>query len=156
MEVDARPTVDTAPGTVVVRETRRGQFQQEVIVGDHRLLADEPVKDGGLNTGPGPYDLLLAALGACTSMTVRLYADLKQIPLKRTQVRLHHEKIHAVDCAECETKEGKIDRIDRTISFEGELSAEERKRLLEIADKCPVHRTLKSEVDIRTVEAPDA
>ncbi len=156
MEVDARPTEDTAPGTVVVRETRRGQFQQEVIVGDHRLLADEPVKDGGLNTGPGPYDLLLAALGACTSMTVRLYADLKKIPLKRTQVRLHHEKIYAVDCAECETKEGKIDRIDRTISFEGDLSADERKRLLEIADKCPVHRTLKSEVDIRTVEAPDA
>jgi uncharacterized OsmC-like protein/alpha-beta hydrolase superfamily lysophospholipase len=156
MEVDSRATEDTAPGTVLVRETRRGQFQQEVIVGDHRLLADEPVKDGGLNTGPGPYDLLLAALGACTSMTVRLYADLKQIPLKRTQVRLHHQKIYAVDCAECETKEGKIDRIDRTISFEGDLSADERKRLLEIADKCPVHRTLKSEVDIRTVEAPDA
>ena len=154
MAVDARPAEDTAPGTVVVRETRHGQFQQEIIVGDHRLLADEPVKDGGLNTGPGPYDLLLAALGACTSMTVRLYADLKKIPLKRTQVRLHHEKIYAVDCAECETKEGKIDRIDRTISFEGELSAEQRKRLLEIADKCPVHRTLKSEVDIRTVEAP--
>jgi putative redox protein len=150
MSVDAQPTEDTAPGTVVVRETRRGQFQQEVILGDHRLLADEPVKDGGLNTGPGPYDLLLAALGACTSMTVRLYADLKKIPLLRTQVRLHHEKIYAVDCAECETKAGKIDRIDRVITFEGELTAEQRQRLLEIADKCPVHRTLKSEVDIRT------
>jgi uncharacterized OsmC-like protein len=156
MSVDAQPTEDTAPGTVVVRETRRGQFQQEVILGDHRLLADEPVKDGGLNTGPGPYDLLLAALGACTSMTVRLYADLKKIPLLRTQVRLHHEKIYAVDCAECETKEGKIDRIDRVITFEGELSAEQRQRLLEIADKCPVHRTLKSEVDIRTTEIPTA
>jgi uncharacterized OsmC-like protein/alpha-beta hydrolase superfamily lysophospholipase len=156
MSVDAQPTEDTASGTVVVRETRRGQFQQEVILGDHRLLADEPVKDGGLNTGPGPYDLLLAALGACTSMTVRLYADLKKIPLLRTQVRLHHEKIYAVDCAECETKEGKIDRIDRVITFEGELSAEQRQRLLEIADKCPVHRTLKSEVDIRTTEIPTA
>jgi len=154
MAVDTQPTEDSALGTVVVRETRRGKFQQEVILGDHRLLADEPVKDGGLNSGPGPYDLLLAALGACTSMTVRLYADLKQIPLLRTQVRLHHEKIYATDCAECETKEGKIDRIDRTITFEGELTPEQRKRLLEIADKCPVHRTLKSEVDIRTVEEP--
>jgi putative redox protein len=152
MSVDTQPTEDTAPGTVVVRETRRGQFQQEVVLGNHRLLADEPMKDGGLNTGPGPYDLLLAALGACTSMTVRLYADLKKIPLLRTRVRLHHEKIYAVDCAECETKEGKIDRIDRVITFEGELSAEQRQRLLEIADKCPVHRTLKSEVDIRTTE----
>src|SRR5580700_1509037 len=152
MAVDAEPTADTPPGTVAVRETRRGQFQQEVILGKHRLLADEPVKDGGLDTGPGPYDLLLAALGACTSMTVRLYADLKQIPLLRTQVRLHHEKIYASDCAECETKEGKIDRIDRAIAFEGDLTDEQRKRLLEIADKCPVHRTLESEINIRTVE----
>jgi uncharacterized OsmC-like protein/alpha-beta hydrolase superfamily lysophospholipase len=154
MAVDTRPTEDTPEGTVVVRETRRGKLQQEIVSGVHRLLADEPVKAGGLDTGLGPYDLLLAALGACTSMTVRLYADLKQIPLKRTQVRLHHQKIYAVDCAQCETKEGKIDRIDRVITFEGQLSAEQRARLLEIADKCPVHRTLKSEVDIRTVEEP--
>ena len=152
MAVDARPTKDPPPGTVVVHETRRGQFQQEIMIGNHRLLADEPVKDGGLGSGPGPYDLLLAALGACTSMTVRLYADHKQIPLLRTQVRLRHEKIYATDCAECETREGKIDRIDRTITFEGELTAEQRARLMEIAAKCPVHRTLKSEVDIRTVE----
>ena len=138
----------------MVRETRRGQFQQEIITGEHRLLADEPVKAGGLDSGPGPYDLLLAALGACTSMTVRLYADHKQIPLVRTQVRLRHEKIYATDCAECETKDGKIDHIDRVITFEGDLDAEQRARLLEIADKCPVHRTLKSEVDIRTVEEP--
>ena len=110
---------DTAEGSVVVRETRRGQFQQEIITGAHRLLADEPVKAGGLDSGPGPYDLLLAALGACTSMTVRLYADRKQIPLKRTQVRLRHEKIYASDCAECETKEGKIDHIDRVITLRG-------------------------------------
>ena len=156
MMVDAQSTDDTAEGTVVVRETRRGQFQQEIITGAHRLLADEPVKAGGLDSGPGPYDLLLAALGACTSMTVRLYADHKQIPLTRTQVRLRHEKIYATDCAECETKEGKIDHIERAITFEGDVTAEQRARLLEIADKCPVHRTLKSEVDIRTVEEPNA
>ncbi|MGB7101698.1 MAG: bifunctional alpha/beta hydrolase/OsmC family protein [Xanthobacteraceae bacterium] len=154
MMADAQPADDTADGTVVVRETRRGQFQQEIVTGAHRLLADEPVKAGGLDSGPGPYDLLVAALGACTSMTVRLYADHKQIPLTRTQVRLRHEKIYAADCAECETKEGKIDHIERAITFEGDLTAEQRARLLEIADKCPVHRTLKSEVDIRTVEEP--
>ncbi len=156
MMVDAQSTDDTAEGTVVVRETRRGQFQQEIVTGAHRLLADEPVKAGGLDSGPGPYDLLLAALGACTSMTVRLYADRKQIPLTRTHVRLRHEKIYATDCAECETKEGKIDHIERAITFEGDVTAEQRARLLEIADKCPVHRTLKSEVDIRTVEEPNA
>jgi putative redox protein len=137
---------------VLVRETGIGKFQQEIVSGAHRLLADEPVKAGGMDSGMGPYDLLLVALGACTSMTIRLYADLKQIPLKRTLVRLHHEKIYATDCAECETKEGKIDRIDRAIAFEGDLTAEQRARLMEIADKCPVHRTLTSEVNIRTVQ----
>ena len=143
---------DTEEGTVLVRETGVGKFQQEIVSGPHRVLADEPVKAGGLDSGPGPYDLLLAALGACTSMTVRLYADLKQIPLSRTVVRLRHQKIYAKDCAECETKEGKIDHIDRAITFEGDLTAEQRKRLIEIADKCPVHRTLESEINIRTVE----
>jgi uncharacterized OsmC-like protein/pimeloyl-ACP methyl ester carboxylesterase len=152
MAADEQPDEDTAPGTVLVRETRRGVFQQEIFSGKHRLLADEPVKVGGLDSGLGPYDLLLAALGACTSMTVRLYADHKQLPLQRTQVRLRHEKIHAEDCAECETKEGKIDHIDRVITFEGDLDAAQRAKLLEIADKCPVHRTLKSEVEIKTVE----
>jgi uncharacterized OsmC-like protein/alpha-beta hydrolase superfamily lysophospholipase len=142
-------------GTVVVRETRNGLFQQEIAVGKHRFVADEPVAAGGRDTGPGPYDLLLAALGACTSMTIRLYADRKQIPLERTLVQLRHQKIYAADCADCETKEGKIDHIDREISFEGDLDAATRARLLDIADKCPVHRTLKSEVDIRTVEKPD-
>jgi uncharacterized OsmC-like protein/alpha-beta hydrolase superfamily lysophospholipase len=154
MAAEDRPDDGAPDGPVVVRETRRGTFQQEIIAGRHRFLADEPVKSGGLDSGPGPYDLLLAALGACTSMTLRLYADRKQLPLKRTQVRLRHGRIYATDCAECETKEGMIDHIDREISFEGDLSAEERKRLLEIADKCPVHHTLKSEVDIRTVEKP--
>jgi putative redox protein len=154
MAAAAATVAETAEGAVVVRETRNGQFQQEITVGEHHLLADEPEAAGGRDSGPGPYDLLLAVLGACTSMTIRLYADRKQIPLKRTTVQLRHEKIHAADCADCETREGKIDRIDREISFEGELDPATRARLLEIADKCPVHRTLKSEVDIRTVERP--
>ena len=143
---------DTPAGTVLLRETRGGQFQQEVIAGRHRFLADEPVAVGGLDSGPGPYDLLLAALGACTAMTLRLYADRKQLPLRRTEVRLRHDKIHAADCAECETKEGMIDHIEREITLEGDLDAAARTRLMEIADKCPVHRTLESEVDIHTVE----
>jgi uncharacterized OsmC-like protein/alpha-beta hydrolase superfamily lysophospholipase len=154
MPADAQPSDATEPGTVVVHETRRGKFQQEVIVGAHHFLADEPEKVGGMDSGPNPYDLLLAALGACTSMTLRLYADRKQLPLKQTTVRLHHNKIHAADCADCETKEGMLDRIDLAIMFEGDLDAGQRARLLEIADKCPVHRTLESEIDIRTVEGP--
>jgi putative redox protein len=139
-------------GTVIVRETRRGVFEQEVIAGRHHLTADEPVNVGGLDSGPGPYELLLAALGACTSMTLRLYADRKKLPLTRTEVRIRHSRIYATDCAECETKEGMLDRIERIITLEGELDAEARKRLMEVADKCPVHRTLVSEIDIRTTE----
>ena len=141
-------------GIVLVRETGGGKLQQEIMSGPHRFLADEPVKAGGLDSGPGPYDLLLASLGACTSMTLRLYADNKKLPLQRVSVRLTHNKIHAEDCLNCETKEGMIDRIDRNITLEGVLSADERKRLMEIADKCPVHRTLESEIEIRTVERP--
>jgi putative redox protein len=141
-------------GTVLVRETGDGKFQQEILSGPHRFLADEPVKVGGLDSGPGPYDLLLAGLGACTSMTLRLYADGKKLPLKRVSVRLTHNKIHAEDCLNCETKEGMVDRIDRNITLEGPLDAAQRKRLLEIADKCPVHRTLESEIEIRTFERP--
>ena len=140
---------------VVVHETGHGKFQQEIISGRHHLIADEPQDAGGLGSGPGPYDLLLASLGACTSMTLRLYADHKRLPLKRVSVRLHHSRVYANDCAECETKEGMLDRIERIISLEGELSADQRKRLLEIADKCPVHRTLTSEVNIRTREEED-
>lgn len=141
---------DTPLNSVVVRETGHGLFQQEIVCGRHHLIADEPKEAGGLGSGPGPYDLLLAALGACTAMTLRLYAERKDIPLRRTQVRLRHGKIHATDCAECETKEGMIDRIERVITLEGDLTSEQRARLLEIADKCPVHRTLQSEIDIRT------
>jgi len=155
--LDMPAPVQTAggePGEVVVRETRRGTFQQEIAAGTRRFLADEPVAAGGLDSGPGPYDLLLAALGACTSMTLRLYAERKKLTLTRTIVRLHHSRIYATDCAECETRGGMLDRIERAITLEGELSAEDRKRLLEIADKCPVHRTLTSEIDIRTSEGP--
>ena len=155
MPVDQTSNLDsTAPGVVVVRETPRGFLQQEIIAGAHRLIADEPVAAGGLDSGPGPYDLLLAALGTCTSMTLRLYADRKQLPLRHIEVRLQHGRIYAVDCAECETKEGMIDRIERAITLVGDLDAGQRARLMEIADKCPVHRTLKSEIDIRTVEEP--
>ena len=154
MATHDKVTYDRESGTVVVRETGKGRFQQEVISGRHRLLADEPVRVGGLDSGSDPYELLLAALGACTSMTLRLYADRKQLPLTRTQVRLRHRRIYAADCAECETKAGMLDRIERVVTLEGDLNAEQRAQLMEIADKCPVHRTLKSEVDIQTIEEP--
>ena len=139
-----------APRLVVVRETRNSKFQQSVSIGPHQMLADEPVAAGGEDSGPGPYDFVLAGLGACTSMTMRLYADRKSLPLERTTVTLKHSKIHAQDCAECETRDGMLDQIDRVIAMEGDLDAEQRKKLLEIADKCPVHRTLTSEIHIVT------
>jgi putative redox protein len=150
--VASEPAADAgeAPRQVVVRETRNSKFQQTVSVGPHRMLADEPVAAGGEDSGPGPYDLLLAGLGACTSMTMRLYADRKALPLERVTVTLKHDKIHAEDCAECETKAGMLDRIDRLIAMEGTLDTEQRAKLMEIADKCPVHRTLTSEVHIVT------
>jgi uncharacterized OsmC-like protein len=137
----------------VVRETRNSKFQQTVMVGPHQMLADEPVAAGGEDSGPGPYDFLLTALGTCKSMTMRLYANRKSLPLERATVTLHHSKIHAQDCAECETKEGMLDQIDVAIGLEGALDAEQRKRILEIADKCPVHRTLTSEIRIVTKAA---
>ena len=135
--------------TVIVRGDATG-LAQEIETGRHRLVADEPVEAGGTDTGPAPYELLLAALGACTSMTLSMYARRKQWPLERVTVRLRHGRIHAQDCAECETKEGMLDRIEREISLTGPLAAEQRERLLAIANRCPVHRTLVSEVDIRT------
>jgi putative redox protein len=135
---------------VRVTEAGEGRFAQLIQARQHRLRADEPVAAGGDDSGPGPYDLLLAALGACTSMTVRMYADLKKLPLKRVSVELKHGKVHATDCAECETREGKIDKIERVITLEGELDDAQRQKLLEIANKCPVHRTLHSEVWIPT------
>jgi uncharacterized OsmC-like protein/alpha-beta hydrolase superfamily lysophospholipase len=139
-----------APRNVVVRETRNSKFQQTISIGPHHLLADEPVGAGGEDSGPGPYDFLLAGLGACTSMTMRLYADRKSLPLERVTVTLKHGKIHAEDCAECETKAGMLDQIDLVIAMEGELDPEQRRKLMEIAGKCPVHRTLTSEIHIVT------
>src|SRR5271169_5202853 len=142
-------------GLVLVRETHGGKFQQEILTGPHHVLADEPVKLGGLDSGPGPYDFLLAGLGACTSMTIRLYADFKKIPLANVSVRLNHEKkIHTKDCEDCENKVTKVDHIERAITLAGPLDAEQRKKLMEIADKCPVHQTLESKIDIHTVERP--
>jgi uncharacterized OsmC-like protein/fermentation-respiration switch protein FrsA (DUF1100 family) len=141
-----------APDNVVVRETRNSKFQQMITVGPHHVLADEPVAAGGEDSGPGPYDLVLAGLGACTSMTMRMYAERKSLPLERVTVTLKHSKIHAEDCAECETKAGMLDQFDRNIHMEGALDAEQRKKLMEIADKCPVHRTLTSEIHIVTRE----
>lgn len=142
-----------APRQVVVQETRKSKFNQIITVGPHHLVADEPVAAGGEDAGPGPYDFLLAGLGACTSMTMRLYADRKSLPLDRVTVTLKHSKIYAKDCAECETREGMLDQIERDIAMDGALDAEQRKKLMEIADKCPVHRTLTSEIRIVTKAA---
>ncbi|MDH2346397.1 bifunctional alpha/beta hydrolase/OsmC family protein [Bradyrhizobium sp. SSUT77] len=139
-----------APRQVVVQETRKSKFNQTITVGPHHLVADEPVAAGGEDAGPGPYDFLLAGLGACTSMTMRLYADRKSLPLDRVTVTLKHSKIYAKDCAECETRDGMLDQIERDIAMDGALDPEQRKKLMEIADKCPVHRTLTSEIRIVT------
>lgn len=149
------PTLQPAAGEVIVAEAPGGsRLLQQVAVGRHRLAADEPVEQGGGDAGPSPYDFLLMGLGACTSMTLRLYADRKGFPLRHTTVRLRHDKIHAADCTDCETKEGRIDRMQRELVLEGPLDEEQRRRLLEIADKCPVHRTLESEIKIETRLAP--
>lgn len=143
---------DTAnEGEVIVRGNAAG-FTQAIQAGRHRFASDEPTSMGGADTGPSPYDLLLAALGSCTSMTVAMYARRKGWPLQEVTVRLRHSKIHAADCESCETKEGKLDRIERKLDFTGDLTDEQRARLVEIANKCPVHRTLTSEIDIRTQE----
>lgn len=128
----------------------RSTLAQQIAAGPHRLKGDEPESVGGTDTGPSPYDFLLAALGSCTSMTVGMYARKKNWPLERVTVWLRHSKIHAKDCSECETREGMLDRIERDVRFEGPLSADQRSRLLAIANKCPVHRTLTSEINIRT------
>ena len=124
-------------------------FRQEIVVGKHSLSADEPVSAGGGDAGPDPYDYLLTALGVCTSMTVGLYARRKQIPLENITVSLRHSRIYAKDCEECETKEGMLDRINVELDLTGPLSAEQHDKLMEIAAKCPVHRTLTSEINIR-------
>lgn len=136
-------------GEVLVRETG-ARYTQEVLTSRHRLLADEPLSLGGSDAGPSPYELLLAALGACTAITLRMYAERKSLPLEEVSVRLAHRKVHAEDCAECETRQGKVDLIDRHIVLRGPLDDAARERLADIADRCPVHRTLHSEVHVRT------
>ncbi|MSP75654.1 MAG: OsmC family peroxiredoxin [Rhodospirillaceae bacterium] len=138
------------PGVVLVEDNDAGPFAETVCSGAHVLRADEPAANGGNDSGPDPYSYLLAALGACTAMTLRMYARQKKWPLEKVRVVLKHDKIHATDCATCETKDGKVDRIERWIELDGPLSDEQQKRLLEIADRCPVHRTLTSKIVITT------
>jgi putative redox protein len=137
------------PRAVVVQGDAAG-LAQVVTVGRHRFAADEPIEQGGTDTGPNPYDLLLAALGSCTSMTLALYARRKQWALESVRVTLRHAKVHAADCDECDKPTAMLDRIEREVELVGTLDPEQRARLLEIADKCPVHRTLSSKIDIRT------
>ena len=144
------PDGELREGSVIVAESPGFKFRQVMAAGSHPLVADEPESVGGDDSGPTPYDFLLASLGACTSMTIRMYADHKALPLEGVRVELHHEKIHAADCENCETQTAKIDRITRKISLTGNLKAEQRERILNIADKCPVHRTLHSSVLVET------
>jgi putative redox protein len=144
------PEFIAEPGWISVVESGEGKFTEHLLDGRHRLVADEPVAVGGNDRGPGPYELLLMALGACTTMTLRLHANRKDWPLTRSSARLHHRKVHAEDCSDCETKHGMLDRIECVIDLEGSLDDAQRKRLLEIANMCPVHRTLTSEIKIDT------
>jgi len=153
-EATAPSAEEAEQGVVVVSENGRGPYGQRITAGRHQLNADEPTPVG-LDTGPTPYDLLLAGLGACTSMTLRMYASRKKWPLTGVTVTLRHSRIHAKDCEDCETDSGQLDRIDRVIQLSGALDAEQRRRLIEIADRCPVHRTLHSEVNVRTTLASD-
>lgn len=145
----AKPRLESELREAVVHGSAKG-FTQEVTVAGHRLVVDEPREFGGNDTGPSPYDLLISALGACTSMTVSLYARRKQWPLEAVTVRLRHAKIHATDCEDCDMKVGMLDGIERDVELHGDLSVEQRAQLLEIANKCPVHKTLTSEINIRT------
>ena len=138
-------------GVVIVSESGRDTYQQDVIVGKHRLLADEPKSFGGLDTGPSPYDFLAIALGTCTTITLRAYAKRKGLTLERAKVEVRHSKVHAQDCIDCgEGREGRIDRFERLLELQGPLSEAELERLLEIADRCPVHRTLEQSSAIVT------
>jgi putative redox protein len=139
---------DDKTADVVVRGNARS-FKQEVVAGKHRLVADEPAAAGGGNAGPDPYDYLLISLGVCTSMTIGLYARRKQFPLESITVSLWHSRIYANDCEECETQQGMLDRIDVEVELTGSLIPEQHAKLMEIAGKCPVHRTLTSEINIR-------
>jgi putative redox protein len=144
--------ISAEPGTVVVSSAGQGRYAQNVDTARHRWRADEPESVGGSGSGPDPYQLLLSALGACTAITLRMYADRAGIPLEDATITLTHDRLHAQDCAECATKNGRVDRIVREIHFDGPLTDAQRSRLLEIADRCPVERTLRSEIIIETDE----
>ena len=146
---------DNKAPDIVVRGSA-DSFKQEITARKHRLVADEPVSAGGGDAGPDPYDYLLASLAVCTSMTVGLYARRKKFPLEKIKVSLWHSRIYAIDCEECETKEGMLDRIDVEIELTGSVNEAQRAKLMEIAAKCPVHRTLTSEINIRLQEASKA
>ena len=150
-QIEAAPEPDYGlEGARVLARIEEG-YRTEIRTGQHTLLADEPIRLGGTDTGPNPYEYLLAALGACSAITMRMYANHKGFPMEAVNVRLFHEKVHAKDCEDCESESGKVDIIDRELEIIGsELNAEQRQRIREIADKCPVHRTLHSEVIIRT------
>ncbi len=147
------PTLFNGDEGAVTATTGEEGFLTDIDAAGHALLADEPAMVGGTDAGPSPYELLSAALASCTTMTLQLYARRKELPLTRVTVRIHHTRIHARDCAECETKEGRIDEFKRQIVLEGELDDGARQRLLEIADRCPVHQTLSREVRILTTLA---
>src|SRR3954470_9218395 len=141
------------PVSLVTVQGDASGFAQRIQVGPYELLVDEPLGVGGTATGPSPYDLLVAALGACTSMTIALYARRKNWPLQKVSVELAHSKMHAADCEDCLTREGFLDRIEKKVFLEGELTPEQQARLLEIGSKCPVHRTLLSEVVIHSEQS---
>ncbi|WP_166266958.1 bifunctional alpha/beta hydrolase/OsmC family protein [Marinobacter caseinilyticus] len=141
------PALDA--GQVLITE-KDAKFLRGLYTNDHQLLADEPQSVGGTNLGPNPYDLLLMSLGACTSMTLRMYANRKSLPITNIEVRLQHSRVHADDCEQCESTSGQIDRIERVISYQGDLDAGQEARLLQIADLCPVHKTLHNEIDVVT------
>jgi len=155
LSIDRPETLEgsLAKNRVVARIGETG-FRTEIMANGISLVADEPVSVGGTNMGPTPYDYLVAGLGACTAMTLRMYADHKQWPLKEVVVSLSHKKIHARDCQACETDQVMVDRIERDVEVKGPLDASQSKRLMEIADRCPVHRTLESKVEIKTSLKP--
>jgi putative redox protein len=144
-EASSGTAILVAPGEVIVSEQNR-QFTRRIYTENHQLIADEPISSGGSDQGPNPYEYLLTSLGACTSMTIRMYANRKNIKLENIEITLNHSRIHAEDCKTCESNDGFVDRIDKIIKLEGDLSEDERQRLLEIADKCPVHKTLHNEI----------
>ena len=148
-EASSGPAPDIERGHVLVTEQNK-KFTRKIYSEDHQLIADEPLSVGGSNLGPNPYELLLASLGACTSMTIRMYANRKEINLDDVEVTLKHDRIHAEDCADCETQTGFVDKIEKTIKLEGSLTGAERQRILEIADMCPVHKTLHNEIQIKS------